>query len=168
MSYSPPGRVAADFRPDNESLPVHHRWRLGPGGPITVGDLADSNGTPLIHIVDHSDGSFVRVDFLVGAPYAPHDASPPTAGGMSPVGADLIVDCLKSTDNGVTYNSVFGGDTTKMFRLPAGLASPAYSNFVVGPSVEFNDYLKLHVVQVGSTQPGQNILLTLLGWFIVD
>lgn len=166
MSYVPPGKVVGDWHPDNRSTPAHYRFRLGPNAPIVVGDVQDAEGSTIQIVVAEGGGSFVRAEFMAGAPFGPYDAARPTAAGLLPVGEPLIVDIQKSVDGGNTYTSVFGS-TAKMLQFPTGLTSPVSYTFLDGSwSVNYGDYLKAHVVQTDGTS--QNILLSLLGFFIAD
>lgn len=87
-------------------------------------------------------------------------------GGAGPTGAALIVDVQRSVDDGISFQSLFGGNVAAMPTIQPGL-STGYASQPSVPILNYGDLLQFEVVQVGSIVAGQNVLLTLKGHAIV-
>jgi hypothetical protein len=150
-----------------ECQPVHYRWRIAPGAAATTGVVADFEGGTITMIVDDTSCQFLRFDLTVGAALTSSDMSPSgVTGSQVPTGAAFIVDIDVSHDQGTTWSSIFGSNPLP--TLPAGRAAASLSPPIGGPFVNFGDYLRANVTQIGSTEAGQNILLTAYGRAICD
>jgi len=154
MSYNP------------ENTPVHYRWTIGPAAPIQTGEVTGPSGGIYQIIVTETAVEFLRVDMVAGPPYgvqAPVGVNP-----QCPVGADLVVDVLRSTDGGNTFASALGANPLP--RLADGRWSQTTGG--QGPFCLFlanqGDYLRLNVVQCGSIQPGQAVGFCLYGQALAD
>jgi hypothetical protein len=167
MSYVPPGKVAADWRPDNEHAACKYRFRLGAAGPIATGAAVNAENVPMVANIGETAGTFVRCDLVVGHATTASDEAPPTASGVSPVGSDLVIDVQKSTDSGNTWASVFS-TADQMPRLAAGQVSQSTFLNRSDVSVQFSNQIRVVVESVGSTTPGTNILCSLLGFMEDD
>ncbi len=80
-----------------------------------------------------------------------------------PTGADLQVDILLSTDGGATFATIFPSGATNKAVLPDGQTTAAggFTFATINIPVTTGDILQPNVIQVGSTNPGTNIKLTL-------
>jgi hypothetical protein len=149
-----------DWKADNETTPVHSRWMLGWAAPAAVGPVPE-----LLLPVSASLLSFLRWDFQVGTVFKGDFIPPGTPAGppAPPLGSDLVLDLLVSHDHGTTFASMLT-DPSDRPRLPAGKLT-AVEGYFVGPvALSFGDQLTLSIIQVGSTQPGSQILFSLAGY----
>jgi hypothetical protein len=145
------------------------QFRLGSAGPITVGVATDQEGNPIEIDTDY----VARVQFdtfilVVGAPMT-YDVllNPPTLpAGAAPQGRALVVDVQKSSDKGVTWTSLFGGNMALMPTLNPGLfrqetynQSGAFGEIGGNYATVAGDVLRAYVEQIGNVTAGENILL---------
>jgi hypothetical protein len=111
-------------------------WGIGVGSPVTTG-----TGVTLNYSVPVT-GNPKRLSINAKTP---------------PVGADLIVDILCSANGTGTPTSIL----LAPFHLAAGEAQATTTGFTP-VQLSQGDFLSLNITQVGSTTPGQDILLQLL------
>lgn len=85
---------------------------------------------------------------------------------VPPVGASLIVDIIRTSDDNTITGSIFG--TTKMV-VPAGFAGTVYNSKFAETKfhLRLRDILTLNILQVGSTTPGR-IIVTVVRWVVTD
>jgi hypothetical protein len=77
-----------------------------------------------------------------------------------PVGANLIFDILKSTDNGSTWTSIWATNTGNRIQIAAGSNSGSQTSFDT-TTFAASDLLRIDIVQVGSTTAGSDISIVL-------
>jgi hypothetical protein len=114
-------------------------WGLGVGQNVMVGtDLA-------LWLPMSASGTFTRVDLVAKTP---------------PVGSDLIIDILLSTNHGQTWTSLWSMNPQNRPRISAGLSYGAQDIFDMA-SFGQGSLLRIDVTQVGSTTPGTNVTVCL-------
>jgi len=85
----------------------------------------------------------------------------------APVGSSLIIDWLQSSDNGVTWTSIFPTGNANKLVLPAGDKRVTVNIFRLTPLLlSRNDLLRYDVIQVGSSTPGGKLESVLAGFII--
>lgn len=114
-------------------------WVLGAGVPVAVG----ANKTAKA-IMDQ-DRTLTKVY---------------TYADIAPVGADLILDILFSTDNGTTFTSLWVINPVNRPTIVDGSNFDTVTAFDI-LTLSAGDLLRVDVIQVGSTTPGQDITLQL-------
>ncbi len=79
-----------------------------------------------------------------------------------PVGADLVLDVLKSTNGGSTFATLWTATPANRPKIADGSNTGTGSTFAV-TTFAAGDLLRLDVITVGSSTAGQNISLAILG-----
>lgn len=77
-----------------------------------------------------------------------------------PVGAALILDILKSTDNGSTFTSIWNSTPANRIQIADGSKTGSQSSFDT-TAVSRGDLLRIDIAQVGSTTPGNDVVVSL-------
>ncbi len=85
-----------------------------------------------------------------------------TAAKIGPVGADLVVDVLISTDGGVTFNTLWTATPANRPKVADGSAGNTGTTFAV-TSGSPGDLLRFDVIQIGSTTAGSGVSVAILG-----
>lgn len=78
----------------------------------------------------------------------------------APTGADLIIDIDKSTDNGQTWVSIWNTTQANRVKIVAGSFAGTQTSFDTTSLAEGN-LLRVNVDQVGSSNPGADLTITL-------
>jgi len=138
-----------DGRPiTNDDFAYHTQWQVV--GDVTVGPIADANGTPLTHLFGACSGSVTLIDLDL-------------PDGVRPVGKPgICVDLLWSGDGGQTFVSLFAGFLSQRPTIAPGQAS-AMAYLPQFRSLNYGDFLQAEVVSVGSVTPGSNLNVRLTG-----
>ncbi len=85
-----------------------------------------------------------------------------TAAKVGPVGADLVVDVLISTDGGATFNTLWTATPANRPKVAAGSTGNTGTTFAVTTGSP-GDLLRFDVVQIGSTTAGSGVSVAILG-----
>jgi len=112
---------------------------LGGGADLVTG----SNVAAFYSILPY-DGTFVRFDL---------------AAKVGPIGSAAIFDVLKSSDHGLTWTSLWATTPSNRPTISDGSVFAGGTNF---DTISFlgGDWLRIDIVQVGSTTPGQGVTLS--------
>ena len=81
---------------------------------------------------------------------------------MGPVGASLILDVMLSTNAGSTFTSLWASNPGNRPTIAGGGVSATGTSFDTTAFLA-GYLLRLDVIQVGSSTPGQNVSLAVLG-----
>ncbi len=79
-----------------------------------------------------------------------------------PVGADLVIDILKSTDGGSTFATLWTATPANRPTIADGSNTGTGSTFAV-TTFAAGDLLRLDVITIGSSTAGSNVSLAILG-----
>ncbi len=121
-------------------------WTLGAGTPLAVG----TNVTPNTSVVQ-TTGNFSRCDLCVGT------SNP----GNIPTGSSIIIDILLSSNGGSSWTSLWAGSPSNRPSIAAGSVQGGVTSFVNAAHSPGN-LLRIDVIQVGSTNPGSNLMVELI------
>jgi hypothetical protein len=145
--------------PMSNRSPTVYRWRIGPLA-VAEGVVSDQqSGNPISVIVEENDVVFTSFVLTVGAPVNPDDTVPPYTSAANPSTVNMIVDVEVSSDQGVTWTSVWSGIQANMPQLAAGRISQVTGDWPSRFTVHVGQYLRANVIQGN----GQNILLECFG-----
>lgn len=78
----------------------------------------------------------------------------------APVGASIIIDIEKSTDNGATWTSIWNTTPANRLSISAGNREGTQTSFDT-TAVAAGDYLRIAIDQVGSTTSGADLTVNL-------
>lgn len=110
-------------------------WLLGQGANVSVG--SDLTG----HLICMQAGTLAVVRL---------------AASTGPVGAALIIDILKSTDNGATFTSLWATHPGNRPNIADGSKSGSATSFDT-QTYNAGDLWRIDVIQVGSSTPGTGL-----------
>ncbi len=113
---------------------------LGQGTPVATGTNSAGN-----YLICSKGGSFIRWDL---------------AAVTAPVGASLVVDVMKSGDNGSTWTSLWASNPTNRPTLATTVTHNGNTSFDT-TTFSAGDWLRFDIITVGSTTAGQNITLVI-------
>ena len=79
----------------------------------------------------------------------------------APTGANLIIDVEKSTDSGANWTSLWNTNTENKPTILAGTKTISVTTFDLS-NLEKDDLLRVKILQVGSTLPGEDLTVEVI------